>query len=110
MARRKVRRTLEARRVPADTIDIIELLTSEVVTNAIVHTGSSPQIELVVSDRQIRVSVEDDSDAMPHLHPGGAAAVTGRGLAMVDELAAVWGSSPVPGGKIVWFEVPFAHH
>lgn len=109
-ARREVRHALEARHVPQDTIEVVELLTSEVVTNAVTHGRSAPCVELRVSDQQIRVTVEDDSRDRPeirHVEPG---ALAGRGLTLVDRLAAFWGANPVPGGgKQVWFEVPFSY-
>ena len=92
-------------------MDVVELLTSEVVTNAILHARSAPSLELFVSDQQVRVAVEDNSADQPHLAPLDATAPKGRGLRLVDEFAAFWGTNPLPGGrKRVWFEVPFAYH
>jgi anti-sigma regulatory factor (Ser/Thr protein kinase) len=108
-ARRAIRRTLEARCVPASTVEVIELLASEVVTNAIVHARSAPSVEMVVSDQVVRVAVEDQSDEPPQLRDVSPTALTGRGMKLVDGLSSLWGTERVRGGgKQVWFEVPFA--
>ncbi len=108
VARRRVREILEARSIPAPTIEMVELLTSEVVTNAIVHGESAPEVELVVSDQQVRVAVEDDSPEEPKVTSVEPTALTGRGLDLVDRFSATWGTTRVGPGKQVWFEVPFA--
>ena len=110
VARREVRETLEARRVPSATVEVIELLTSEVVTNAIVHAHSAPCVEMFVSDQAVRISVEDHSAEPPRLRHVTPTALTGRGMSLVDRLSALWGTRFVAGGgKKVWFEVPFAY-
>jgi anti-sigma regulatory factor (Ser/Thr protein kinase) len=85
------------------------LLTSELVTNAIVHGRSGPTVEAELgSDRVLRVAVTDDSSAIlpdidPEPHPN---IEGGRGLLIVSLLAARWGFRPAPGGgKAVWFEL-----
>jgi anti-sigma regulatory factor (Ser/Thr protein kinase) len=109
-ARRDVRHALEARHVPKTTVDVVELLTSEVITNAVVHARSPRSVELFVSDRQVRVAVEDGTTDPPEVHHVEPTALTGRGMTLVEELSAIWGSDPTPGGgKWVWFEVPFSY-
>lgn len=108
VARRCVRSTLEVRHIPAPTVEVVELLTSELVTNALLHGGTAPDLELVVSDQTVRVGVNDHSDDPPVLCHAQPSDTTGRGIALVDQLAAVWGTEPLEGGgKQVWFEVPF---
>jgi anti-sigma regulatory factor (Ser/Thr protein kinase) len=88
------------------TIEVVELLTSEVVTNAIVHADSAPDIELAVSDHQVRVTVEDQSVESPRLQPVDQSGLRGRGLRLVERLAALCGTDRLPDGrKKVWFEV-----
>ncbi|WP_169336551.1 ATP-binding protein, partial [Nocardiopsis prasina] len=43
---------------------------------------------------------------LPRIRSAGADDEGGRGLYLVDQLAARWGSRPTPDGKAVWFEVP----
>ncbi len=94
-------------RLPSPVLEVLELLTSELVTNAVVH--GSPPIELVVSieERAIRVSVHDTSAAPPRRRSATAVDIGGRGLALVDALAPRWrAEADRPGpGKTVWFEL-----
>lgn len=104
LARRFARSTLRESRSDVDTV---VLLVSEVVTNAVLHARSD--IVLRVEDRldTARVEVEDASPVPPRMHHFARSSATGRGLRLLDRLAASWGvESDVPGGgKVVWFEV-----
>lgn len=87
------------------------LLTSEVVTNALVH-GRGDVLVSVDRDRDVlRVEVSDDDPRHPRV-PDGAdeldpAAEGGRGMRIVDLLASAWGvRDRSGGGKHVWFELP----
>jgi len=86
------------------TLDCAVLLTSELVTNAIVHTGGPVKLRVTVSDRSVDVEVHDGGDqtlAQPRLSEPGA--TSGRGLFMVAELADTWGIIPTHAGKTIWF-------
>lgn len=70
------------------------------------HAGG--EIELRISRRssRLRVEVGDDSSQAPIQRHYDLDAQTGRGLALVEALAAAWGVDGVTGdGKIVWFEL-----
>lgn len=88
-------------------VDTVVLLVSEVVTNAVLHARSA--IVVRVEDRRdvVRVEVQDGSPVPPRMHHFARSSATGRGLRLLDRLAAAWGvSSDAPGGgKVVWFEV-----
>jgi anti-sigma regulatory factor (Ser/Thr protein kinase) len=92
----------------ADVLDVAVLLTSELVTNAVVH-GLGP-VQLLLDDDGDRLRIEV-SDAEPALPPvpstPGPTKEHGRGLLIVDRLADRWGSRSrrTPPGKIVWFEL-----
>lgn len=58
-ARRFVRDVLMSRQVPVGVVQTVELLTSEVVTNAIVHGRSGPQLAVDVGEGSVRVAVGD---------------------------------------------------
>ena len=104
-ARQFVREALAAYLPPAE-LDTVELLTSEVVTNAVVHAGSNPTIEVATDGGTVRVSVEDRDPGWPMAHAVPADATSGRGMALVDALAHAWGVESLAGrGKTIWFEV-----
>lgn len=88
-------------------VEVAALLTSELVTNAIVHAKSSVCVRVVVHTNTIRVTVEDESEAHPQHTIASNSAVTGRGLTLVDRLARRWGVEVLHGGrgKAVWFEL-----
>ncbi len=87
-------------------LDTILLLTSEVATNAVLHTGGRFEVRVEVLDAgDVRVSVRDDSSRVPQPRAAPVDATTGRGLKLVDSLASAWGVDDHPDGKIVWFEV-----
>ena len=84
------------------------LLTSEIVTNAVRHAAGvlAMQIDMSLLDGMVRVSVEDPTADRPAVQARGLEAVGGRGLQLVEALAARWGSTPTERGKAVWFEFP----
>lgn len=84
-----------------------ELLISEVVTNAVVHTDSSEcTIEVVVDDLVVRVEVEDSAPgALPRLLAPDDELFGGRGLHIVDATARRWGWEVGALTKLVWFEL-----
>lgn len=86
--------------------EIVRLLTSELVTNALLHAGTNMAIVVRFTDDRIRVEVEDASPAWPTRLSYAEDAATGRGLTIVEEIASAWGVRRIPGGKAVWFEVP----
>ncbi len=95
-----------SRMVPEDVVDIVELLTSEIVTNAILHGRAGPRLFVEMGDGVIRVGVHDMSPDMPVRRRTRPDDVSGRGVLIVDELASAWGVEPEgAGGKRVWFEV-----
>jgi anti-sigma regulatory factor (Ser/Thr protein kinase) len=106
-ARRIVRRTLTAEsNVNADAVETAVLLTSELVTNAIVHGSEDPTLLLDVSDDRIHIEVVDCEPTV-ELVPRTIDVMRprGRGLAIVDALASTWGVEPRLLGKAVWFEL-----
>ncbi|MGV9351207.1 ATP-binding SpoIIE family protein phosphatase [Streptomyces spiralis] len=94
-----------------DTVlDEMEVLVSEVVTNALIHAHSEVDLRLRALPDRIRVDVRD-SDPHPPVptsiistSEANQEAESGRGLLIVDALATAWGSSPVGRGKNTWFE------
>jgi anti-sigma regulatory factor (Ser/Thr protein kinase) len=106
-ARRIVRRTLgDEGSVHGDTVETAVLLTSELVTNAIVHGSEDPTLLLDVSEDRIHIEVVD-CEATVDLVPLNTDVMrpSGRGLAIVDALASAWGVEPRLVGKAVWFDL-----
>jgi anti-sigma regulatory factor (Ser/Thr protein kinase) len=109
-ARAALRPWLRTQQCVGEQVEVAELLTSELVSNAVRHTPS-PQVTLtaVLEDDQLHVGVADcvpgETPLRAHRHPdlrrGG-----GRGLWLVEALAAKWGSDRRVDGKEVWFEIP----
>ena len=83
----------------------MELLTSEVVTNAIVHGTSAPALAVRLGGDRVRVTVEDDCPAVPLTRLMDPTCASGRGMVIVEKLSGAWGVEHVPQGKRVWFEV-----
>jgi anti-sigma regulatory factor (Ser/Thr protein kinase) len=104
-ARRYVREVLRSQRVDEKVTGIVELLTSEVVTNAFLHAHGAGELALTITGDTIRVEVDDPSGLQPIRQCAGGDALGGRGLAIVAALARAWGVEPKRQGKRVWFEV-----
>ena len=85
--------------------DIAELLTSEVVTNAVLHAGTALQLRVLRANGGVRIEVTDGATAAPTRRRYSAEAATGRGLGLVEALAAEWGTRTETAGKTVWFTV-----
>jgi len=88
--------------------DDAELLTSEIVANAVEHSVGSIRVTATATRTWITVSVADDSSSpiptagrFPH-----ELAERGRGLLVVEELAGDWGTTPNDSGKSIWFRLP----
>ncbi|MFH0175954.1 ATP-binding protein [Streptomyces cacaoi] len=83
-----------------------ELLTSELVTNALVHTDDDAVLTATVSPSGLRVEVRDSAAHRPRPRvPSADEATHGRGLVLVESLADTWGVRAQGGGKVVWFEL-----
>ncbi|MET8700569.1 SpoIIE family protein phosphatase [Kitasatospora sp. NPDC004723] len=84
--------------------DCAELLTSELITNALVHAGSPTQLRLFCN-RTLTVEVADRDITTPRIGRAHEEDEGGRGIHLVNELAHRWGSRRTPEGKVVWFEL-----
>lgn len=90
-----------------DSEDVALLLTSELVTNAILHARTPLQVGVLIDDGNALVCVADrlyEGAVLAPLGPSGERS-GGRGLALVDALAAAWGTTRYTGGKTVWFQI-----
>ncbi|MFJ1707807.1 SpoIIE family protein phosphatase [Kitasatospora sp. NPDC088346] len=102
-ARGLVRDQLAAWRLTALT-DTVELLVSELVTNAVRVARADVQLQLIRVDKLL-VEVSDDNHNLPSLEPAESMDENGRGLNLVSKLAERWGTARKAVGKVVWFEM-----
>jgi len=110
-ARAFIARTLTASgKRPTVDLDAATLLTSELVTNAIVHTASGAPggtVTVVVVDVPDGVLIEviDDGSAATPVVKGELLATDGHGLFLVQQLTAQWGYLRDAAGTTVWFHL-----
>ncbi|MEU1499704.1 SpoIIE family protein phosphatase [Streptomyces sp. NPDC005732] len=102
-ARRLARRAL-SRWGMEDLSDSVELLVSEVVTNAVRYASRPVTLRLLRTD-VLRCEVGDDVPQLPRLRQARATDEGGRGLYLVNKLARRWGATRLSTGKVVWFEL-----
>lgn len=86
-------------------VETATLLISELVSNAILHAGTTIRVVIRLGDEQVRVEVQDGSALPPSRKHYSSMATTGRGLVLVEELSDRWGVATAPTGKSVWFEL-----
>ncbi len=114
-ARRFVRDTLQAWVVAGAAdghglVDDAVLLTSELVTNAVVHAGTPVQVTCRLAEGAVEIVVSDghpgrlvpeapDHEAVPSERTGG------RGLMLPAALASAWGVAYGRASKAVWFRL-----
>ncbi|MEU6813041.1 ATP-binding protein [Streptomyces sp. NPDC046831] len=104
-ARRALRELLRHWGKPGSS-EVAELLTSELVTNALVHTDDEAVLTATVSPGGLRVEVRDFESHGPRpCAPDTGESTNGRGLLLVQVLADSWGVSAHGVGKSVWFEL-----
>ncbi|WP_240957909.1 SpoIIE family protein phosphatase [Streptomyces barkulensis] len=103
-ARRLARRALERWELQ-ELSDSVELLVSEVVTNAVRYAERPITLRLLRTDT-LRCEVGDDVPQLPRLRQARATDEGGRGLYLVNRLARRWGATRLSTGKVVWFELP----
>jgi anti-sigma regulatory factor (Ser/Thr protein kinase) len=104
-ARRAVTSACEPAGLSDDLCFSTVLLTSETVTNAVVHGRSEVRLFIDVTAARLRVEVGDDNSRHPIRQPADLQALDGRGIALLDAFATEWGVDTVGDGKIVWFEI-----
>ena len=104
-ARRFVAAALRRWGCPDDFIELVLLLTSELVTNAYRHARTETRVSVRLDDDCTRVEVRDVGRGEPELRPRDTDRVDGRGLQIVDALADRWGYHSNAGGTAVWFEL-----
>lgn len=101
-----VERTLTEAGVPAETVDNAVLLTSEVLSNVVLHAATPAELRMTVDGQRVRIDVSDGNARLPEVRVFDFVSASGRGLAILAAIASAWGVEPLPGqGKRVWFEL-----
>ncbi|MEU2671754.1 SpoIIE family protein phosphatase [Streptomyces sp. NPDC007164] len=103
VARTLVRDRLDSWHLDEETIEATELIVSELVTNAVRH-GTPPLRLRLILDRTLTCEVHDGSPVSPHLRHARTVDEGGRGLFIVSQLAAHWGTRYGTDGKTLWTE------
>lgn len=89
-----------------DSAEVAELLLSELVTNALVHTDHGAVVTVKVAPATLRVEVRDFVTGLTMSYiPNADDGTHGRGLVLVHALADAWGVTAHALGKVVWFEL-----
>jgi len=104
VARAFVRATLMSWEMAALVGDA-ELLTSELVTNAVLHARTSLRLTIRHDDDGLTVTVSDDNMRLPTVAGAAELATSGRGLQLVERLADAWGVEQTGDGKSVWARI-----
>lgn len=110
VARSSLRAALVAHGVP-ELVDRAQLLVSELVTNAIVHSRCEAEVRLTWADRTLRISVRDVGTEPPACRQLDPESESGRGLQLLHALADRWDHFSVRSGnpealtKIIWCEL-----
>lgn len=94
--------------------ETVELLLSELVTNAVKagRQESVIRVTLRAGADRLRVEVADRGAGLPHVDDPDAENEGGRGMMLVSQVSADWGTYPVrfgsgtAVGKVVWCEIP----
>jgi anti-sigma regulatory factor (Ser/Thr protein kinase) len=93
-------------RIAPEPAHTAELLTSELVTNALIHTGHGAVVTATLDGNALRVEVRDFVPDLPDPYvPASDEGTHGRGLLLVQALADAWGIRAQGVGKVVWFEL-----
>ena len=94
-----------------DPEEVAELLTSEIVNNAVRHAASTIRLEVGMDEAQLSVRARDEApDAVVAADPDRRRGEGGLGLRIIDTLAERWGVERHQNYKVVWFETPVLAH
>ncbi len=106
-ARRQVRAAICAWQIPVDP-DIAILLTSDLVTSAIMHgDGDTVTLAIRCACGHLRIDVHDTSGSPPMAADEPAVTATGHGLVLVAALSTGWGSFRTDAGQVAYFTLAF---
>lgn len=105
LARDFLRGILRDRGIAPTIIEDAALLTTEVVTNAVIHARTDITLEVEMAE-DLWISVSDSSHSPLALHYPDETETTGRGVFLLDRLSSQWEVLSDEGGKTVRFKLP----
>ena len=88
-----------------EDVAAVALLSSELVTNAVLYGYGADELTLRHDDGRLRISVADRSLTLPTPREPSDDAEIGRGMQLIEAFADSWGVDPGADGKTVWCEV-----
>jgi anti-sigma regulatory factor (Ser/Thr protein kinase) len=102
---RDVRRFVEdaVADLPREKLEVVLLAASELASNSVRHATTEYVVTVDRTDRQVRVTVEDQGEGTPALQDPDPSTPSGRGLLIVSQLSDAWGASSARGQNRVWF-------
>jgi serine phosphatase RsbU (regulator of sigma subunit)/anti-sigma regulatory factor (Ser/Thr protein kinase) len=106
-ARRFVVEVLKGWSVHEDVVDRAELCVSELVTNAVIHSGTEPTVTIQNDGACLLLMVQDQGShhRVRPVEGAGADVVSGRGLALVQAVSSAWNVEQSTDGTLVWCEL-----
>lgn len=104
-ARAFLSRLLDGWGLPESVIDDASLLTTELLSNAVLHGRGLVHLRVEVEDGAVHVRVHDDAAGLPEVNHADPTSLGGRGMFIVECVADEWGSDPDEPGKTVWFRL-----
>lgn len=107
LSAREARRFVRSLLVDAgrqEWLDAAELAVSEIVTNVVLHAHTPFELTARLAEDHLRVEVRDGNPVLPRQRQYDGEAVTGRGLALVEQVTDAYGVLSMGAqGKVVWF-------
>jgi signal transduction histidine kinase len=91
--------------VPPLLCDDLELIVSELVTNAVRAGSATVHVAIEAVGATVVVRVTDDAGGWPEPRPAGTDDISGRGLPLVSAVSSSWGVRLADTGKVVWAEL-----
>jgi len=88
--------------------DRVELVASELITNALLHAASPAQLRIEKLPDRVRLELGDESESLPQLTKPNHDATSGRGVFLIDTVTSCWGITPTDTGKTIWCDFLYA--
>lgn len=107
LARQALAGWLHTWNVDEDVAETAALCLSELVTNAVIHSGTAPKVTAQLDDERLLVAVQDRGNrgTARRTEDHVPTDISGRGLMLVEALASAWSAEHSADGTTVWFEL-----